>query len=423
MKIVEILKNEITVVAKDENVSVAWLTKQVQQGMVVITKNSSRPKTPKLKVCGIGQGLKTKVNANIGTSPDYISIQRELDKLESAINAGTDTVMDLSTGGNLRKIRHAVIQNSTVPLGTVPIYQAGCDTIKRGKKIEQMDANHMFDVIEEQAADGIDFVTVHCGVTKKNVELLRRSKRLVGIVSRGGAFLAKWIIVNGKENPLYAEYDRLLEIAKKYNLTLSLGDGLRPGCLADASDNPQLAELSVLGELVLRARKAGVQAMVEGPGHMPIDQIQGHVRQAKKMMHNAPYYLLGPLVTDVAPGYDHITGAIGGALAAWAGADFLCYVTPAEHLRLPNIEDVHNGVIASRIAGHAADIAKGKNARQWDDKFSKYRKALDWKHQKQLAMDPDKFDKEYKHSKSSKTDVCTMCGQYCAMREADDVGM
>jgi phosphomethylpyrimidine synthase len=276
----------------------------------------------------------------------------------------------------------------------------------------------MFDIVEQQAEEGVDFMTIHCGITRETVSVLHRQGRLVGIVSRGGAFMARWIRANNKENPFYEQYDRLLAIAKKHDVTLSLGDGLRPGGLHDASDGAQIAELSVLGELVLRARDAGVQTMVEGPGHMPLDQIQGHVQLAKRLIHDAPLYLLGPLVTDIAAGYDHITGAIGGAIAASYGADFLCYVTPAEHLRLPNEDDVYQGVIASRIAGHAADIVKGlPGAAERDRQMSHWRKSLNWEKQAEHALDKEKFVAERKKLMPKEAAVCTMCGQFCAMRD------
>jgi phosphomethylpyrimidine synthase len=276
----------------------------------------------------------------------------------------------------------------------------------------------MFAVIEEQAEQGVDFMTVHCGITRETVSILERQKRLAGVVSRGGSFLVKWVNANNRENPFYEEYDRLLEIARKYDVTLSLGDGFRPGCTFDASDGAQLAELSVLGELVLRARKANVQVMIEGPGHMPLDQITANVKLAKRLGHGAPLYFLGPLVTDIAPGYDHITSAIGGAIAAAEGVDFLCYVTPAEHLRLPDVADVHDGVIASRIAGHAADLVKGvPGARAWDNELSKWRKARRWDEQEKFVLDPEKFRKERAKMPPQQSDVCTMCGQFCAMRD------
>lgn len=405
-------------VARAENVSAGHIVHGLKDGSIVISLNIHR-KPKNFFPLAIGKGLKTKVNANIGTSPDFVSMEKEREKLAAAISSGADAVMDLSTGGNLDKVRRMILNESTVSVGTVPIYQAICETVKSKKEVRQLEGEHLFAVIEKQAADGVDFMTLHCGVTKKNVALAK--KRLTGIVSRGGAFLARWIIENDRENPLYENYDRLLELLKRYNVTISLGDGLRPGCLKDANDAAQLSELQTLGELVVRARKKGVSVMVEGPGHMPLDKIVEHVKTAKKIIKGAPYYLLGPLVTDIAAGYDHITGAIGGAIAATAGADFLCYVTPSEHLSLPDIDDVKNGVIALRIAAHAADISKGlKGARDADDKISYYRKKLDWEKQKKYALDPTKFDnvREKKLSKLSRLDsVCSMCGSFCAMKQ------
>ena len=405
----------IRTVAENENVTPEYLASEIAKGTVVIPANKNR----KLKKpIGVGRGLSTKVNANIGTSPDHFSIEEERGKLEACILAGADAVMDLSTGGNISAIRAMVLKESPVCVGTVPIYQCACDTIAAGKKITQMDPQRLFDVIEQQAEEGVDFMTVHCGINKATVDILERSKRLVGVVSRGGSFLVKWIKANGKENPLFENYDRLLEIAKKYDVALSLGDGLRPGCINDANDSAQIAELSVLGELVLRARKAGVQVIIEGPGHMPLDEIAGHVQLAKKLGHGAPLYLLGPLVTDIAAGYDHITSAIGGAIAASAGVDFLCYVTPAEHLRLPDAKDVYDGIIASRIAAHAADIVKNvTGARERDFAMSKWRKERNWKKQEELSLDPVRFAEERKKLPPREEDVCTMCGKFCAMKD------
>jgi phosphomethylpyrimidine synthase len=409
-----IIPQEVKTVSEKEKVSTEFLVKNILAGKIVIPKNSRREVK---RVCGIGFGLKTKVNANIGSSPDMISVEGEKEKLFASLDAGTDAVMDLSTGGNLRQIRKMVLDNSPVPVGTVPIYQAACATAAAGKDLTKIDPGLMFDAIEEQVEEGVDFVTVHCGITKQTVASLDMQKRLVGIVSRGGSMTAKWIKANNKENPLYENYDRLLDILKKYDVTLSLGDGLRPGCINDASDAGQIAELSVLGELVLRARQAGVQVLIEGPGHMPMDHVASHVQLAKRLGNDAPLYLLGPLVTDVAAGYDHITGAIGGAIAAAAGADFLCYVTPAEHLHLPKPKDVYDGVIASRIAGHAADIVKYPAAREWDYKFSKYRKELDWEKQEELALDPINFAKERREISAKEAGTCSMCGAFCSMRE------
>jgi phosphomethylpyrimidine synthase len=405
----------IRTVSENENVTPGYLAGEITNGTIVIPANKNRKFK---KPIGVGKGLKTKVNANIGTSPDHFSIEEEREKLEACARAGADAVMDLSTGGNLTAIRAMVLKESPVCVGTVPIYQCACDTVASGKSITRMDPERMFDVIEQQAEEGVDFMTVHCGINKETVKILERSKRLVGVVSRGGSFLVKWIKANGKENPLYEHYDRLLEIAKKYDVTLSLGDGLRPGCIHDANDSAQIAELSVLGELTLKARKAGVQVIIEGPGHMPLDEIAGHVQLAKKLGHGAPLYLLGPLVTDIAAGYDHITSAIGGAIAASAGVDFLCYVTPAEHLRLPGAKDVYDGIIASRIAAHAADIVKNvPGARERDFEMSKWRKERNWDKQEELSLDPVKFSAERKKMPPKEEDVCTMCGQFCAMRD------
>jgi len=409
------ITRDMRAVARDEHVDAVAVAAGIAAGTIVIPRNKNRRS---IKAVGVGKGLRTKVNANIGTSPDHISLADEKEKLEAALAAGADALMDLSIGGNLKKIRRMILDNCPVPLGTVPIYQAACETVSRGSRITAMDAEKLFDVIEQQADEGVDFMTVHCGVTRDAVSLLERQGRLVGIVSRGGSFLARWMRKNKKENPLYEQYDRLLKIAAKYEVTLSLGDGLRPGCIHDASDGAQIAELSILGELVLRARAAGVQTMVEGPGHVPLDQVQANVVLAKRLIHDAPLYLLGPLVTDIAAGYDHITGAIGGALAASAGADFLCYVTPAEHLHLPGPDDVYTGVIASRIAGHAADIVKNvSGARVRDYNMSKYRKALDWDRQEKFALDPRRFAAERKKMISQAAGACTMCGEFCAMKE------
>jgi phosphomethylpyrimidine synthase len=406
---------ETRAVAAAENLPAAAIRAGMLAGTMVIPRNRKRLlKRP----VGVGAGLSVKVNANIGTSPDHISIDEEEQKLEAAVRAGADAVMDLSTGGNLTKIRQMILAKCPVQVGTVPVYQVACETVARQKTILQMEPEHMFAVVKEQAEQGVDFMTIHCGITRETVAILERQKRLAGVVSRGGSFMVKWINANNKENPFYAEYDRLLDICREYDVTLSLGDGFRPGCLKDASDGAQIAELSVLGELVLRARAAGVQVMIEGPGHMPLNQIAANVLLGKRLGHGAPLYFLGPLVTDIAPGYDHITAAIGGAIAASEGVDFLCYVTPAEHLRLPDVQDVFDGVIASRIAGHAADVARGHaGARDWDDELSRWRKARNWNEQQKRAIDPEKFARERRKLPPRQEDVCTMCGQFCAMKD------
>ena len=408
---------EIKYIAKHEGVGLKELLKNIAAGKIVIPSNRLRKKS---KPCGIGKGLRTKVNANIGTSPDLTNTKTELKKLKVAIENGADTVMDLSTGGNLKKIRNAILKASSIPVGTVPIYEVAINAVRNKKAIPYVTEEEIFSTIEEQARQGVDFFTLHCGVTMEAVERLRKEGRIADVVSRGGAILIEWMFHNGKENPLYVEFDRILEIAGKYDITLSLGDGMRPGSLADATDRAQIQELLLLGELTKRAWEAGVQVMIEGPGHVPLNQIESNVLLEKRICHDAPFYVLGPLVTDVAPGYDHITSAIGGALAAAHGADFLCYVTPSEHLSLPTISDVKIGVISSRIAAHAADIAKDvKGAMDWDILMSVARKKRDWKKQFKLAMDAELPRQYRKHSRPSAKDVCTMCSQYCSMKIAD----
>lgn len=399
-------------VADVEGVSEEFVLTNVAEGKIVIPANVNHRN---LVPCGIGQGLRVKVNANIGTSSDFGTVESELEKLRVAIKFGADAVMDLSTGGDIPAIRRAIIKASHLPVGTVPIYQAGIEAIERRGAIVNMTVDDIFAAIEQQARDGVDFMTVHCGVTMTTIERLKRQRRLTDVVSRGGAFLIGWMLHNDRENPLYEHFERLLDIAREYDVTLSLGDGMRPGSLADATDRPQVEELIVLGELVERAREAGVQVMVEGPGHLPLDQIVANVQLEKSLCRGAPFYVLGPLVTDVAAGYDHIAAAIGAAIAAASGADFLCYVTPAEHLSLPDSEDVKAGVIASRIAAHAADIVRGiKGAANWDRKMSSARKNLDWELQAKLALDPERVRAVHEKYGSSGP-ACSMCGKYCAM--------
>ncbi len=363
----------------------------------------------------VGKGLRTKVNANIGTSQDFGDKDTELEKLRIAIEYGADTVMDLSTGPDITGIRRAIMANSPVPIGTVPIYQATAEAMEKNGAIVDMTVDGLFGAIREQAEDGVDFMTVHCGITLSSLERLKRQRRVTDVVSRGGSFLIGWMLHNQKENPLYEQYDRLLELARRYDFTLSLGDGMRPGCLADATDRAQIEELIVLGELVERAWEAGVQVMVEGPGHMPLDQITANVQLEKKLCKGAPFYVLGPLVTDIGAGYDHITAAIGGTVAAAAGADFLCYVTPSEHLGLPDPEDVKVGVIASRLAGHAADIVKGlKGAAEGDRQMAQARKRLDWEAQARLSLDPQRSRKDHAEH-ITQSGACSMCGKFCAM--------
>jgi phosphomethylpyrimidine synthase len=400
-------------VASDEGFSPKEMLALVAEGKVVIPHN--RRHAP-LHPIGIGRKLRTKVNVNIGTSKDFPHLGEELAKVKVCLKYGADSLMDLSTGGDLKKIRRSILDKAPIPLGTVPVYQAAITAIERRGSIVEMTEDDLFSVIESQAREGVDFMTVHCGLTIRAIERLKNQGRVADIVSRGGAFHLAWSLHHQKENPLYARYDRLLEIACDHDITLSLGDGLRPGSILDATDRPQLEELLTLGELVKRAWDQGVQVMVEGPGHVPLDQIEMNVRLQKRLCGEAPFYVLGPLVTDIGAGYDHIVSAIGGAIAAAAGADFLCYVTPSEHLGLPSPDDVREGLIASKIAAHAADIVKGiKGALEKDLKMSEARKALDWSSQKKLAIDPYKFE-DIRKKRKTKSEACSMCGDFCAMR-------
>lgn len=407
---------EMASVARDEGLPPEQVAAGVAEGTIVILRNN-RAVSRARKVLGVGKGLRTKNNANIGTSRDACDVEYELQKLDVSVKYGADTVMDLSTGGDLAAIRRLVLERSPVPVGSVPIYQAATHALEEGKPFHRMLPDEIFAVIEENAKDGMDFVTVHCGVTQASLQALRNQGRVLGVVSRGGALLVDWMMENDAENPLYADYDRLLDIAYEYDLTLSLGDGMRPGCIADATDRAQIQELLTLGDLAKRALESGVQVMIEGPGHIPLHQIGENIKLEKELCHGAPFYVLGPLVTDIAPGYDHITSAIGGAIAAWMGADFLCYVTPAEHLRLPTIEDVREGVIAARIAAHAADIAKGiKGASEKDFRLSLLRQKRDWAGQIAASIDPEKARAYHDSSPSTVSDACSMCSELCSIR-------
>lgn len=399
-------------VALSEGLPVEFIMAGVSSGEIVIPLNSQHQP---VRVCGIGHGLRTKVNANVGTSSDIDLVNNEIKKTEMAVKHGADTVMDLSTGSNLKLVRKAVLNNCLLPFGTVPIYQAALESREKYSAIVNMKVEDFFNVIEEQASEGVDFMTVHAGINNTVLTVLKNQKRLMDVVSRGGAFTIAWMLHNDRENPAYEYFDRLLGIALKYDVTLSLGDGMRPGCLADATDRVQVSELIVLGELVERAREAGVQVMVEGPGHLPLHEIVANVRMQKSICKKAPFYVLGPLVTDIGAGYDHITGAIGGAIAAAAGADFICYVTPSEHISLPDLEDVRVGVIAARLAAHAADISKGiKGASSRDRDMSLARKKLDWEEQARLSLDTGRF-REIRNRHLTGGHACTMCGDYCAM--------
>lgn len=404
---------EMEIVSKKENVDIQWLVRQIANGKVVIPKNINH----NFSVCGIGDGLSTKINANIGTSEKHCNFQEEIEKLEVAVKYGAHSVMDLSTGGNLHEILRNMIKSSPLMVGTVPIYGVASMLLREGKKIVDLDPEMLFNEIETQAKMGVDFMTLHCGINKVSLDFLNKSSRVCGVVSRGGAILKHWMVKNQKENPLYEHYDRVLDICEKYDVTISLGDGFRPGAGADATDRAQISELLVLGELAERARKRGVQVMIEGPGHMPFDQIAGNMMLMKQICGQAPLYVLGPLTTDIAPGYDHLVGAIGGTVAAINGANFLCYVTPAEHLCLPTIDDVKHGVIASRIAGHSADIVRNvPDAKEKDFGMSKARRDLDWEKIFEYAIDPIKARQRRESSESSKENVCTMCGDLCAVK-------
>jgi phosphomethylpyrimidine synthase len=406
-------------VAAREHVSPALLEKHFTEGKVAVLCSKHRDIVP----LAVGKGMTVKVNANIGTSPDTSDLANELAKLRAAVRVGADTVMDLSVGGDVDEVRAAVIAESPVPVGTVPVYQTALDARRKGKSFIAASAREILAGVEKHLRDGVNFITVHCGINRQNAEILARAGRVCGVVSRGGSMTIEWMRRNRKENPLYEYYDDVLAMAREYGAALSLGDGLRPGAIADATDAAQVAELLTIGELVQRARAAGVQAMVEGPGHVPLDQIEANVKLEKTVCDEAPFYLLGPLVTDVGCGYDHITGAIGGALAAWYGADFLCYVTPSEHLGLPTIEDVRQGVVASRIAAHAADVARHHpGAIEWDLRVSRARVALDWEAMIAGCVDPQRAETIFSAARSRTEGACTMCGEFCAIRRMTAAG-
>jgi len=401
--------------AQGEGIAPARLRDLLAAGRAVIPRNRARRP---VRAVAIGEGLRVKVNANVGTSRDRVDVAAEIEKVRVAVAAGADAVMDLSTGGPIDAIRRAVLAACEVPVGTVPIYQVAADAAGRGKSWVELSPDEFFEGVARQAEDGVDFMTLHCGVTREALARLKAEGRRLDIVSRGGSLLAEWMEYNGRENPFFEQYDRLLDICRAFDVTISLGDGLRPGCLADATDRAQIHELMTLGELARRAQDRGVQVMIEGPGHVPLHQIAANVALQKRLCHGAPFYVLGPLVTDIAPGYDHITSAIGGALAAWHGADFLCYVTPSEHLRLPTVEDVRIGVIASRIAAHAADIARGiPGAADRDARMADARRNLDWKAQAELALDPEAVRAIRGASPPAADEtVCTMCADLCAIK-------
>ncbi len=408
-----IITDAMKKVAEYEGYSPEWIRDEVAAGRIVIPKNINHDFVPR----GIGNKLKTKVNANIGTSEEHCNLEEEIAKLKIAVKHGADSVMDLSTGGKLDFALRTILDHSEVMVGNVPIYATIAKLGQQDKDVLDMTPDMLFDEIEYQAKEGVDFMTVHCGITRRSISFMDNCERLLGVVSRGGSLIKRWMVYHEQENPLYAQYDRLLDICEQYDVTLSLGDGFRPGSQADATDRGQIAELLVLGELVEKAQKRGIQVMVEGPGHVPLDQVVSNVELQKKICNNAPFYVLGPLTTDIAPGYDHIVGAIGGALAAAHGVDFLCYVTPAEHLCLPNEEDVKNGVIASKIAAHSGDIVKRvPGAIERDHIVSKARRDFDWETIYANSLDPELARDRKENSESQGEDHCTMCGSLCAVK-------
>ena len=412
------ITKEMEIVAEREHVDTEFVRRGIEKGNIIIPKSNRRELNAPI---GIGKGLLVKINANVGSSKKICDINNEVEKAKIAVKYGADTVMDLSTGvteKDIKSIRNSILREVKVPLGTVPIYQIALRSIEKKGAIISMDEDDMFNVIEEQAKEGVDFFTVHVGVTKQIVNYLVNHPRMMGIVSRGGTFHAAWILHNDKENPLYEKFDYLLEMAKEYDFTLSLGDGMRPGSIFDSTDYSQIQELLEISKLVKRAWEKNVQVMVEGPGHIPANEITRNIEMQKSLCNEAPFYVLGPLVTDIAPGYDEIVSAIGGTIAGLAGADYLCYVTPSEHLGLPNLEEVKRGVIASKIAAHAVNIAKyGERASKWDYKMDIARKNLDWKEMINQSIDPELAQKiHYRNGTSIDDDVCSMCGEFCAIK-------
>jgi len=411
-----IITREMEIVSKKEHMDVNTLMNLVAEGKIAIPANKNHKS---LDPEGIGQGLKTKINVNLGTSKDCNNIDKELEKAKVAIDMKSEAIMDLSCFGKTEEFRTRLIEISSAMIGTVPMYDA---IGFYDKELKDITSDELLAVIEKHAQNGVDFMTIHSGINRDTAEVFKRNKRLTNIVSRGGSLLFAWMELNDKENPFFEYFDRILDICEKYDVTISLGDACRPGSIADSTDPSQIKELMTLGELTKRAWERNVQVMIEGPGHMALNEIEANMLLEKKLCYGAPFYVLGPIVTDIAPGYDHITSAIGGALAASKGADFLCYVTPAEHLRLPNLDDMKEGIIATKIAAHAADIAKGiKGARDWDNKMSKARRDLDWEEMFNLAIDPEKARRFRAESTPEDSNTCTMCGKMCAVRNMNKI--
>lgn len=411
-----IITKEMEAVAKKEYMDVNELVKLVACGKIIIPANKNHKC---LEPNGIGSMLRTKINVNLGTSRDCVDLNMELDKVNNAVKMGAEAIMDLSSFGDTQKFRRKLTAECPAIIGTVPIYDA---VVYYHKALKDITAKEWLDIVRMHAEDGVDFMTIHCGINKVTAKKFRADKRLMNIVSRGGSIIYAWMEMTGNENPFFEYYDEVLDICREYDVTMSLGDACRPGCIMDASDISQIEELVTLGELTRRAWEKDVQVMIEGPGHMPINQIQANMEIQKTICKGAPFYVLGPLVTDIAPGYDHITSAIGGAIAATYGASFLCYVTPAEHLRLPDLNDVKEGIIATRIAAHAADIAKGiPHATDWDLKMDNARKVLDWDAQFDVAIDPEKARRYRQEARPEKEDTCSMCGNFCAVKNMNKI--
>lgn len=410
------LTEQMKAVAEKEHISGKELCRLMAEGRIIIPCNKEHKS---IVPNGLGSMLKTKINVNLGTSRDMTEPEMEYEKVQKAVEMGAEAIMDLSSSGDTRRFRRCLTHNCPAMIGTVPIYDA---VVYYHKPLKQITSEEWIDIVRMHARDGVDFMTIHCGINKETAHKFKKNKRLTNIVSRGGSIIFAWMEMTGEENPFYEHFDEILEICREYDVTLSLGDACRPGCLADATDASQIEELITLGELTKRAWEKDVQIMIEGPGHMPLHQIAANMEIQKTLCHGAPFYVLGPIVTDVAPGYDHITAAIGGAAAAAAGASFLCYVTPAEHLRLPDVEDVKEGIIAARIAAHAADIAKGVPlAMDWDNQMSLARKKLDWEQMFSLAMDPQKARSYRESSRPEKEDTCSMCGNFCAVKNMNRI--
>lgn len=411
-----IITKEMQAAAKKEQMDVRQLMALMAKGQVIIPCNKRHTS---LEPNAIGSMLRTKINVNLGISRDCKDMDMEIEKVNNAVKMGAESIMDLSSYGDTRTFRRRLTKECPAIIGTVPIYDA---VVYYHKPLKEITSRQWLDIVRMHAEDGVDFMTIHCGINKETAGKFKRNKRLTNIVSRGGSIIFAWMEMTGQENPFYEHYDEILDICREYDITMSLGDACRPGCIQDASDISQIEELITLGELTKRAWEKDVQVMVEGPGHMPLDQIRANMKIQQTLCQGAPFYVLGPLVTDVAPGYDHITAAIGGAIAATYGASFLCYVTPAEHLRLPNLDDVKEGIIASRIAAHAADIAKGvKGAADWDRKMSTARKNLDWEEMFRLCLDPEKAGRYRAEAKPEKEDTCSMCGNFCAVKNMNRI--